>query len=105
MPYKTDKLSIKDPFLDRRVKLLPCEKDEIKKLHKEGASIHSLARSYDVCRRTIGFIVYPERKKRDLELRRDRGGSMAYYKKEKHAAYMRGHRKHKQKVLAYRLGK
>lgn len=103
MPYKTDKLAINDPHLDRRVKLLPFEKEEIKALYKQGASMRSLARSYKVDRRTIDFILHPERHKRNLELRADRGGSKVYYNREKHAAAMQRHRKYKRKILSYRL--
>ena len=104
MPYKTDKLAINDPLLDRRVKLLPFEKEEIKELYKQGASMRHLARSYEVDRRTIDFIVHPERHERNLELRKDGGGSKVYYSKEKQSAAMRKHRKYKREVLAYRLG-
>lgn len=103
MPYKTDKMAINDPYLDRRVKLLPFEKEEIKTLYKQGASKRHLARSYEVSRRLIDFIVHPERKERDLELRKERGGSKVYYKREKHTAAMRKHRKHKRQVLKFRL--
>lgn len=103
MPYKTDKLAINDPYLDKRVKILPFEREEIIELHKQGASIHHLAKSYEVSRRLIQFIVDPARKERDLQLRKDRGGSKVYYKKEKHAIAMRRHRKHKREVLAHRI--
>lgn len=100
MPYKTDKIPIKCPFLDRRTKLLPCQKERILALGNEGYSQRKLSAMFNVSRRLITFILDPQKKVRDLENRRDRGGSMAYYVGgEKWAEQMREHRKYKYKIL------
>lgn len=57
MPYKSDKHSINNPNLDRRVKLLKEQKNEILKLYNTGEySQRKLARMYNVGRRTIQFM-------------------------------------------------
>ena len=103
MPSKVDKWTINDPKLDRRIKLQAAQKQEIIDLYKQGASMRHLARSYDVDRRLIDFIVNPERKERNLQLRRDQGGSKAYYNKEKNTAAMRKHRQYKSQLAESKL--
>lgn len=100
MPFKTDKLSLNDPFLDRRTKLLPCQKEMVIYWYKEGTSIRGLSRMFKVDRRTIDFIVHPERLVRNKELREERGGSNVYYNREKHTKAIREHRQHKYKTLS-----
>ncbi len=99
MPYITDKEKLDSPFLDKRVKLLPCQKEMIAYWYREGHSMRSLARMFKVDKRLIGFVIYPERLKRNLELRQDRGGSKIYYEREKHSAAMQAHRSRKYDVL------
>lgn len=105
MSSLVDRITISDPTLDKRVKLLPYQKEEIIELHKQGTSVRHLARSYSVSRRLIQFIVHPERKERDLQLRQNRGGSKIYYDKEKHKEAMQRHRLHKKAILQERLSK
>lgn len=100
MPSKTDKLKLGSPFLSRRVKLLPCQKEMIIWWHSNTEiSIRALARMFHVNRRLIQFILFPERKKRNLECRKQRGGSMQYYDKSYHKEKIREHRQHKRKTL------
>ena len=100
MPYKTDKKAIKDPFLDRRRKLLPCQKEMVVYWYKvQGASINSIAKMFKVNKRLIQFILFPERHKKNLSDRQDRGGWQQYYDKEKHAEYTADHRQYKHKIL------
>lgn len=103
MPYKTDKVSIKDNFLDRRVKMLPCQKEMAITLYNRGASINGIARMYKVNKRLIQFLLFPERKEKNLQDRRDRGGSKAYYNKNYHNTKMREHRKYKHNTLWHTL--
>lgn len=100
MPSKTDTLPIDSPFMDRRVKMLPCQREQVPTLHARGASIHGIARMYQVNKRLIQFILFPERKKLNLQHRRDRGGTMIYYNKVKHAAAIKEHRDYKKEVLS-----
>lgn len=99
MPYKSEKIKIEGTANDRRVKLTDEQKSEIKKLHSEGSSIHGLSRQYKVDRRTIQFIVYPERLEENKKRRKERGGSKIYYVKEKHTKAIKKHRKHKQDLF------
>jgi len=63
------------------------------------ASIHSLSKLFRVSRRTIQFILYPERQAKNLEDRAKRGGTKQYYDREKNNAYMKTHRQYKHKTL------
>lgn len=100
MPYKTDNQALKDPFLSRRVKLLPCQKEMVGYWYKVmGASINGIAKMFRVNKRTIQFILFPERLKKNKELRNDRGGSKIYYDKEYHKEQMKVHRRYKYDTL------
>ncbi len=99
MPYKTDKLAIKCSFIDRRSKLLPCQKEMIVFWRNKGLSQRKLAIMFSVSRRTIIFITDPEKYKQNLELRQQKGGSKIYYIKEKHTKSIREHRQYKYTTL------
>jgi len=70
----------------RRCKLTDEDKKNIKKLHKEGMAQRAIAREYaDKCsRRTISFILFPERKKIVAEQYKERRKDGRYYNPEKH---------------------
>lgn len=99
MPYKTDKEKLDSPFLSRRVKLLPCQKEMIKYWHNLGSSIHRLAKMFKVSKRTIQFILFPERLELNKLHRKHRGGSKVYYEKEYHKEKMKDYRRYKHKTL------
>jgi len=101
MPYRYERLKIKLPRdLDRRIKLSEEDKQAIVQLYKTtGISTRSLAAQYGVSRRSIQFILDPDKLVRNLEMRDARGGSMIYYDKDKHNESMKEHRKYKHKVL------
>ena len=100
MPYKTDKLKLDCPFFDRRSKLLPCQKERLILLYNQGYSQRKLAAIFSVSRRLVQFVTCPEKKAKDLQNRRDRGGSKIYYKGgEEWNAIVRDHRKHKYQIL------
>lgn len=103
MPYKTEKLAIADPFLSRRVKLLPCQREMIHFWYARGLSINKLAKLFNVNKRLIQFELFPERKKKNIELRRDRGGSAIYYNREENNEAQREHREYKQKILKHTI--
>lgn len=98
MPSKVDKIYIKNEKLDKRVKLLEYQKEEIRK-NIAGLSQRKLAALYGVSRRTIQFILDPEKLKRNKEVRKLRGGSNIYYDKEKHTKAMKIHRDYKKELL------
>lgn len=72
------------------------ERDEeiIKIMHKAGMAVRAIAREYeDKCsRRTITFILYPERRKVVADQFKERRKDGRYYDKDKHRAYMQKHR-------------
>ena len=94
---KMDKIPLADKHLDRRVKLLDCQREMVKYWHNLGTSIHGLSRMFHVNKRLIQFILFPERQKRNVELRRERGG----YKNnpEDHLQATRSIRKYKQQLF------
>ena len=78
---------------DKRVKIEKSEHDYIRKLyHVEKMSKRAIARHYNVDKRLIDFIVDPESEKRNIALRKKRGGWKRYYDKEKHRATMHAYR-------------
>jgi hypothetical protein len=101
MPATVDKYRL-NKFTDRRVKLLPCQKEMIVYWHNTGHSINGLARMFKVNKRMIQFILFPERLELNKQHRRDRGGSKVYYDKNKHRESMAEHRKYKEHV--YKTG-
>lgn len=99
MPNRRDKVALENPFLDRRRKLLPCQIEMIKVYHTSGTSINKLAKDFKVNKRLIQFILFPERLKKNKELRSDRGGSQIYYDKDKHTEAIKSLRHYKNIVL------
>lgn len=84
---------------DKRIKIPQGQHLYIVQRHKQGESIHTLAKSYGVDRRLIQFIIYPERKAHSIQIRKARGGSKKYYDKDKHRENMRKHRAYKKSLL------
>lgn len=99
MPYKTEKLALNSPFFDRRVKMLPCQRENVIHLYNRGASITGLGKMYKVNKRLIQFIIFPERAKRNVELKKERGGWKIYHNKKKYNTSMNIHRKYKHSIL------
>lgn len=98
MPRKTDKISIADPFLDRRIKMLPCQKERCIHLFSLGCEIKYLAKLFHVHRRLIHFLVYPD--KLDVSItRRKEKGTGKYYNKARHKNSMQEHREHKADIF------
>jgi transposase len=100
MPYITDKMKLESPFLDRRVKLLPCQKERMKLLWEQGTSQRELAKMFNVSRRLVQFTCMPEKLEECKQKREERGGWRQYYKGgEEWAETQRDHRKYKYKTL------
>lgn len=93
MPYWFETKKIKLPKnKDKRRKLTDKEKENIQQLYKNGCPIRDIARRYKkVCRRTIQFILFPERKRKQ--------NWKDFYDRKKHTIAMKKHRKHKKEVL------
>lgn len=97
MPYKSEKIKIQGTMLDRRKKLTDNDRSKIVDLYKTtGISIHSLAKEFNVSRRTIQLVLFPDRlekaKQRIKEHWRD------YANREKLTIAIRNTRRYKQKL-------
>ncbi len=101
MPFKTDKKALNSPFLDRRVKLLPCQKERIIRLYATGDySQRGLADMFNVNKKCIHLLVNPEAMKKQKAGYHARGGWKTYYKGGKEwAATQREHRRYKYNTL------
>lgn len=97
MPYKSDSIKIEGTKYDRRRKLTEDDRQDIIKLSAE-LSVHQLAKNFNVSRRLVQFILYPERHEENLIRRRARGGSKAYYSTEKNTKAKREHCRYKHKL-------
>lgn len=98
MPYKSEKIKIAGTKNDRRIKLTPEQKEEIR-LNRGNLSQRKLAKEYGVSRRTVQFIIDPDKLKENLKRREERGGSMQYYNRASHAENIREHRRYKQDLM------
>ena len=100
MPRKTDKIPLKDPFLKKSAKLLPCQKEMVIYWREiKGLSFNKIALIFKVSKRTIQFICDPEKQKENLQRRKERGGSAQYYNKEANTSQIRVHRQYKNSIL------
>jgi transposase len=95
MPFKSETIKIHHTKHDRRIKLTDEDKEKIKTM---GLSQRALAKMFGVSRRTIQFILHPEKLEQNKKQRKERGGWKQYYNKEKQTEYVRGHREYKQKL-------
>ena len=100
MPFKYEREKWHLPKeYNRRIKLLDTDKETIRELHKQGKeSINGLARLYNVNKRLIQFILFPEREARNKELRAIRGGSKRYYDRERNRLAEKDTRNYKQTI-------
>lgn len=97
MPYKSEKINIKGTDLDRRIRLTDGQRMEIRELYKEQVpSTRKLAVMFGVSRRTITFVLDPEKEAVAREQFKTRRKDGRYKQsKEKRASVMREHRSYK----------
>lgn len=81
---------------DKRVKLAEWQRREIREIGKreEAINMSQLAREYGVSRRTIDFILHPEKLETNRALMKKRGGSAQYYDRTAHTEATRRYRAH-----------
>lgn len=93
MPLKHEILKLKiRPEDDKRRKLSAADRLEIQRLHESGTvSIRGLAKQFNVSKRLIQFILFPERQ--------HKVDSKKYYDREKNAEYKRRNRKHRNELF------
>lgn len=86
---------------DRRKKLSDKDKEDIRKMYKQGESIHAIARAFEgICsRRMIQFVIYPERDARLKAIRSKEKGHLKYYDKDKHREAIKQWRRHKKQLF------
>jgi len=77
---------------NRRCKITEADKSKVIELYAYGLPIRAIARAFKhkFSRRSIQFILFPERRERVSRIRKAKG--QKYYKTEKHKEYMRRHR-------------
>lgn len=100
MPAIVDKYIIDNEKYDRRVKLTDEEREEIYNVYKDGLfSQRELATLFNVSRRTIQFIIAPEKLAENKLRRAERGGSKQYYNTQANTVAQNEHRKYKEILL------
>lgn len=101
MPYKFQSDNLKIKKEDNRTRKLNDEqKKDIQEKYSTGIySYRQLASEYSVCKRTIQFIIKPEKLENNKKLREGK----SYYDKEKQREYMKNHRDYKKQL--YNEGK
>ena len=99
MPQKIDKIGLSTPFLDRRVKLLPCQKERMLYMkNSTGKSYAQLAAFYKVSKRTIMFCCNPESLAKAKEQYKERRKDGRYYKREEHTKSIMSLRAYKKEL-------
>lgn len=99
MPYKSEKMKLPRKY-DRRVKLTAEQRQEIRKKYVTGlTSTRILAKEYQVSRRTIQFVIDPEKYNRARQqFKENRKDGRYKPKKEEWAAIIKEHRHYKQEL-------
>ena len=99
MPIKSEvnKLLIPKEF-DRRIKLTDEDRVNIVSFYSRGMSQRALARYFNVSRRLISFVLFPDRLLINKQQRLESGGSKQYYKKEKQKLYSQKTRKYRKQL-------
>ena len=97
---KLDSIKVK---IDKRVKLTDEDKKEIVRLRDEGWSWGKLAQKFEVNKRTIDFVLHPEKLEENKRLRRERllNDPHRYYDREKHNANIKDIRARKKEENQY----
>lgn len=97
MPFKSEKIKL-PPEYDRRRKLSDEQKDEIKHKYSTGVnSLNSLAKEYNVSKKTILLIVNPESARKNREHNKEHWKDYQATKEERNAT-TREHRAYKNKL-------
>lgn len=100
MPRKTDLKPIQCNFLDRRFKLLPCQRERMKWLYENSnMSYNQLAKKYGVSKRLIILCVNPESAEKVKAQYAEKQRDGRYYNREKHTIAIREHRQYKKEIF------
>ena len=99
---KVNDLRINDRRFDKRCKLSTAQMVEIIE-NKDGLTIAATARKYGVSPRTIQFLRFPERRKKNRENLKNKGGWRYYYHRDAHKIRMSRHRDYKHRLAMRRF--
>jgi hypothetical protein len=91
---------------DRRVRITDDDKEKIKVSYQLGESIRGIERTFHgrISRRSIQFILFPERREIAQKQFKQRRKDGRYYPgKEKWAKIMREHRQYKQSIIKTKI--
>ena len=99
MPTLTDIVTV--PYEhDGRRKITDEQKQEVRRLHEiEGLAIREITRRVGISRRSVQFILFPERAEAVKARRKEVKRWEKYNKAEYHTPYMRNHRAKKKLLL------
>lgn len=99
MPFNLDKINL-TPKYDRRVKLTPEDKEQIRRLYAQGGfSMRQLAGKFQVSKRLIQFVIYPERlAKLHAQVKLEKRW-LKYYDREKHNNSVKSLRRYKRELI------
>ena len=99
MPRISDKVTINNRSLDRRVKITEQDKKKIREWYFEKRfTIRGIAKLVPFSRRSIQFILFPERMEKVQERAKEIKRWSKYNKKEIHTPAMRRHRAYKKQL-------
>ena len=108
MPYAHRKKLIPRE-LDRRVKITDIMRAKIKQMYEEGESMRGIARELDISRRSIQFILFPERLLRHKKYFKERQQHKLTYERYKREGLwpeiMREHTHYKESIKKKLLDK
>lgn len=97
MPYKNRFMHIPQTFDRRRVVNDEMQENMIS-MYRDGASLHAIAREFNVDRKTVKRYVVPGYKETEDEKQKNAKPWLEYYNREKHREYMKNHRRYKRKL-------
>jgi transposase-like protein len=98
MPYKSEKIRLPREY-DRRIKFTEEKKKQADLLISQGESITQTAKVLGISKRLLQFYLYPERHKKNLQDRQEKGGSKIYYNRQKHNESIKDLRHYKQNLF------
>jgi len=101
MPYWFELNHLKVGNLDKRRKLTDEEREMVKFLYQNGISIRRIAKIFEhkVSRRTIQFILFPERLERQYDYKRERNWD---YNRKRHTKAVKKYRRHLKEIYGLR---
>lgn len=103
MPFDTDTKSLPHWWLDKRSKLLPCQREQIVNMFYRGATYAQLANQYNVSKRTICNILNPKTQEAENNRRR-KNKSWEKYDKDANKVNVSNSRKRKKVIYDIFLG-